>query len=88
MEHKEVVSRADFLQWRDNIVTKEVFNVFSEMAIAVMEEMLSPALISSPTGLLRLNELMGYRNALNEVMNFEIVEDYKDGYTQSEGTGI
>jgi len=69
------VSRADFLQWRKDTVTKEVFDVFGEMAIAVMEEMLSPALISSPTGQLRLNELMGYRNALNEVINFEIIED-------------
>jgi len=69
------ISRADFLQWRKDAVTKEVFDVFGEMAIAVMEEMLSPALISSPTGQLRLNELMGYRNALNEVINFEIIED-------------
>jgi hypothetical protein len=83
----EKVSRADFLQWRNNVVTKEVFDVFSEMAIAVMEEMLSPQLISSPTGQLRLNELMGYRNALNEVMSFEIIES--DDYdTQGESTRI
>jgi hypothetical protein len=48
---------------------------------------LSPQLISSPTGQLRLNELMGYRNALNEVMSFEIIES--DDYdTQGESTRI
>lgn len=85
----ELVSRADFLQWKKNPVTKVVFSVFEEMAITVMEEMLNPTLISNPNGLLRLNELMGYRNALNEAISFEIIESEEiEDDSQGESTGI
>ncbi len=70
-----MITRADFLQWKKDPVTKEVFNIFDEILKNIEADMLSPSLIRDELrGQLKLNEMLGYRTALNDILDFEILE--------------
>ena len=70
-----MVTRADFLQWKKEEVTKEVFSILAEIRDNIEADMLNPSMIRDVNGQLKLNELLGYRNAINDLLDFEILEE-------------
>lgn len=69
------VQRSDFLQWKKLAVTQEMFSILGEILKTVEENMLDSTLIRSDSGQLKLNELMGYRDAIKAVLEFEILDN-------------
>lgn len=85
------VNREDFLQWRKDPVTKAIFAIWEDVEKTTEQSMLSRALIrDGAQGQLKLNELLGYRIALRDVLEFEILdeEENKNDDESSERTGI
>lgn len=73
------VSRAEFLNWRKGLVTKEVFSIWGDMVASIEEAMQDPSLIRGGTkGQLRLNELLGYKTALKDILEFEIIDNVEE----------
>ena len=73
------ITRADFLTWRKNLVTKEVFSIWGDMVASIEEAMQDPSLIRGGTkGQLRLNELLGYKTALKDILEFEIIDNVEE----------
>lgn len=68
------VRKVDFVQWKNDPITKEVFKVLQEMKERVQEAMIGRNLVADPNGHLKLNELMGYTTAIDDVLTIDIEE--------------
>lgn len=69
------INYADYVLWRDHIVTKHFFEHFKDVLSAVQEARLSNSLIESTKGLYKANRLAGQAEILEELINFSIEDE-------------
>lgn len=84
------VSQADFVAWKNDLVTKFIFKHLKDVAEFTLERMTSKELIGNPNGLLRLNELRGYVDAIEDMLNINPVSE-EEGVnydSESKSTGL
>lgn len=73
---EQVISQADFAAWKNDPVTKFIFRYLEEVSKFTLEKMTGRDLLTNPNGLLRLNELRGYVDAIQDVININpVVEE-------------
>lgn len=74
-ESLPTISHEDYVLWLDHIVTKELFKHFKNVLEMTQESRLSRHLIESAEGLYKANYLLGYVDALEDVINFSIEDE-------------
>jgi hypothetical protein len=81
------IAQHDFVVWKKDPVTLSVFKYLQSVADYTLEMMTGQDLISSPNGHLKLNEMRGYVNALEEIINMQsiTIEETSDEISQSSG---
>jgi hypothetical protein len=72
------IYKQDFVLWQENLVTKHLLQHFSKIKDYVKESRLNPELIKSKEGVYRANYLLGYYEALEELLDFTIEEEIED----------
>lgn len=76
IKEEKTISQADFASWKNDPVTKFIFDYLAEVAEFTLEKMTSRELLRDPNGLLRLNELRGYVDAIQDVIHINpVVEE-------------
>jgi hypothetical protein len=70
-----MISQIDFLAWKSDPVTRFIFKHLEETATVILENMTSKELIGQPNGLLKLNELRGYVDAIEDFININPIEE-------------
>lgn len=70
-----MISQPDFIAWKNDPVTKFIHEYLKEVAAYTLEKMTSKELIGNPNGLLRLNELRGYVDAIEEMLHLNPVAE-------------
>lgn len=79
------IKKIDFLAWKNDLITKEVFKVLEEAKENYLLLMTGGELLSNPNGLLQLNRYKGYIEAIDDVVNITIEEDEEDEKSDSSG---
>lgn len=71
----QAISTVDFIAWKNDSVSKAVFAHLKDVMEHTLETMTSKDLIGDPNGLLRLNYLRGYADAIDNVLHIgDIIE--------------
>lgn len=78
-----LVSKEDFYAWKSDPTTKFIFNYLSDVADFTLETMTSKDLISNKDGLLRLNYLRGYVDAIDELLHLDPTIDENEENSNS-----
>jgi len=74
-EDLPAISREDLEMWKCELVTKHVLKHFDKVLGYVKEARLHRDLISSTEGIYRANYLLGYSEAIEELLDFSIEEE-------------
>ncbi len=83
------ISQEDFLEWKTLSVTKFIFKYLEEVKQYTLEAMTSKEYLNNPNGLLKLNELRGYVDAIEDFTNLNpVIEDEEQNEENSESTGL
>lgn len=82
------IAQQDFVTWKQDPVTLAVFKYLDSVAKYTLEIMTGQDLISSPNGHLKLNEMRGYVNALEEIINMQSITIEEDSDETSESTWV
>jgi hypothetical protein len=69
------INHEDYVLWMDQAVTKQLFKHFKDVLEMTKESRLSRSLIESSKGLYKANYLLGYSEALEDVINFSIEDE-------------
>ena len=69
------IVQSDFVAWKNDKVTKFIFKYLEDVSEFYLEKMTSKELISNPNGLLRLNELRGYVDAIQDILHLDPIEE-------------
>lgn len=65
------LEQSDFVAWKNDRTTQFIFKYLREVADYCLESMVSKDLIGNPNGLLRLNELRGYVDAIEDLLSMD-----------------
>jgi hypothetical protein len=69
------ITKEDIISWKEDLVTKHMIEHFNRVASYVKEARLNRDLISSQEGIYRANYLLGYSEAIDELLDFSIEEE-------------
>jgi hypothetical protein len=72
------ISPDQFLRWKDDYVTVEIFKILKEYRDLIEEEMLHDGTILSPNGHDRLVRLSGMREGIDKILNIEVIIEVED----------
>jgi len=69
------IKKLDFIDWKNDPITKEVFKKLKEAVEVIKESMTEGSIIGDPNGLLRLNRMKGEIDGLESVIYIDIEDD-------------
>ncbi len=65
------IAQADFVSWKNDQVTQFVFSHLEDVKSEILEIMTSKEYLSKQDGLLKLNQLRGYVDAIEDFINLD-----------------
>lgn len=69
------IAQADFVSWKNDRVTQFIFSHLEDVRAEILETMTSKDILGKQEGLLKLNHLRGYIDAIEDFINLDPVSD-------------